>query len=330
VMLISIFGQALNMLLLAVAPTLGWVLVGRILNGATASSAATASAYVADITAPELRARRFGQMGAAFSFGMLIGPAVGGFLGDIDIRLPFLVAAGMAGANGLYGYFVLPESLPAERRLPVFDWSRANPLGSLRLLRSHRDLFPLAGVYFLTQLPYQVLFHVSVLYTTWRYHWSLSVLGLTYVVSGMLGLLTQSLVVGAVVDRIGERGALLVGAGAGVLGFTLYGLAPTGALYLASMPVFALLSLALPSLNGLMSRRVGPGEQGRLQGANQAMQGLCACIGPSIFGLTFAWAVRHDASLHMPGLAHLLAAAIVGCALLLALRVARPAAATPT
>ncbi len=328
VMLISIFGQAANMLLLAFAPTLTWVLIGRLLNGATASNQSTAAAYVADVTPPDRRARSFGLVGSAFSFGMLIGPAVGGFLGDIDIRLPFLVAAGLTLVNAIYGVFVLPESLPPERRLARFDWRRANPLGSLQLIRSRPELTRLAGVYFLTQLPYQVLFHVSVLYVTWRYHWSLGFLGMTYILSGTLGFLVQSTLVGAAVERFGERGALLIGCGAGMLGFGLYGLAPVGWLYLAAMPVFALLSLAPPSLNGLMSAHVSPSEQGRLQGANQAMMGLCACIGPSVFGLAFAWAIEHDATVHLPGLAHLMAASLVGCAFLMALRFARPAAAT--
>ncbi|MDO8377665.1 TCR/Tet family MFS transporter [Phenylobacterium sp.] len=330
VLLISLFGLAIDFMFMAFAPNLAWLFVGRVLNGLTAASFSTANAYVADVTPPQERAKAFGWMGSAFSFGFLVGPALGGFLADFDLRLPFLVAGGLTAINWIYGYFVLPESLPAEKRTTSFDWKRANPVGSLTFLRAHGDLLGLAGVGFLFQLAHTVLPSIFVLYSGYRYGWSPGIIGLTMMATGLLGVTVQTLLVGPVVSRIGERGALLLGAAGGCVGFALYGFAPTGWFYIASAPVFAVMSFLQPGLQGLMTRRVGPTHQGQLQGANQSLQGIASVIGPAIFGMTFAWSLQHEAILHAPGLAIYLAAFLMLMALLLGVRVAHaPAAATP-
>jgi len=172
VMLLSIFGLGIDFLFMAFAPTLGWLLVGRVLNGLTAASNATSGAYVADITPPERRAKNYGLLGSAFNFGFLIGPALGGYLADINLRLPFLVAAGLALANAVYGLVFLPESLPPERRAESLDWRKANPIGSLRFLQSHDELLGLAAIAFLFQFAVFVLPAIFVLYVGYRYHWS--------------------------------------------------------------------------------------------------------------------------------------------------------------
>jgi DHA1 family tetracycline resistance protein-like MFS transporter len=341
VLLLSLFGLGADFLLMALAPSLAWLLVGRVLNGMTAASFSTASAYVADITPPEGRAKAFGFMGSAFSFGFLIGPVLGGVLGDLslrmpdlvigawtvdmDLRLPFFVAAALTLVNFVYGLIVLPESLPPEKRAAAFDWRKANPVGALKLLRSHADLVRLAGVGFLFQLAHTVLPSIFVLYVGYRYNWSPSTMGLTMGLTGILGIAVSIFLVGPVVKRIGEKGALLVGCLFGCLGFIIYGFAPTGLWYLIGTPVFALMGLVQPGLMGLMTRRVGPTEQGQLQGANQSLQGIASIAGPAIFGLTFAWSVDHDSSFHLPGLAIWLAAAM----LLTAFVIARKAASEP-
>lgn len=341
VLLLSLFGLGVDFLLMALAPSLAWLLVGRVLNGMTAASFSTASAYVADITPPEGRAKAFGFMGSAFSFGFLIGPVLGGVLGDLslrmpdlvigawsvdmDLRLPFFVAAALTLVNFVYGLIVLPESLPPEKRAAAFDWRKANPVGALQLLRSHADLVRLAGVGFLFQLAHTVLPSIFVLYVGYRYNWSPSTMGLTMGLTGILGIAVSIFLVGPVVKRIGEKGALLVGCLFGCLGFIIYGFAPTGLWYLIGTPVFALMGLVQPGLMGLMTRRVGPTEQGQLQGANQSLQGIASIAGPAIFGLTFAWSVDHDSSFHLPGLAIWLAAAM----LLTAFVIARKAASEP-
>ncbi len=323
VLLISLFGLAVDFLFMAFAPTLMWLFVGRIINGLTAASFSTANAYVADVTAPDKRAKTFGIMGSAFSFGFLVGPALGGWLGDFDLRLPFLVAAGLTTLNWIYGLLILPESLPVEKRVTRFDWRRANPIGSLKFLRSHNELLGLATIGFLFQLAHTVLPAVFVLYAGERYGWGTGTIGLTMMATGVIGVAVQLFAVGPVVARIGERGALLLGALGGAAGFALYGFAPTGWAYLASAPVFALLNFLQPGLQGLMTRRVGPHEQGQLQGANQSLQGIASVVGPILFGMVFAWAVDNDATLHMPGLPIYLAAALLVIAFFLGLKVAK-------
>ena len=328
VLLVSLLGLGVDFLFMALAPSLGWLLVGRILNGMTAASFSTANAYVADVTPPDQRAKVFGFMGSAFSFGFLIGPVIGGYLGEIDLRLPFFVAAGLTLINFLYGLFVLPESLPVEWRAARFDWKKANPVGSLKLLRSHGDLLGLASVLFLFQLAQTVLPSIFVLYTGYRYGWTPGFMGLTLGLTGVLGIVVQVFLVGPVVARIGERGSLLAGAFFGALGFAVYAFAPSTGWYLAGAPIFALMGLLVPGLMGLMSRRVEPQAQGQLQGANQSIQGIASMIGPLLFGLTFAWSIRHE-SFHVPGLAIGVASGLLVLALLISLRVARPSGGEP-
>ncbi|WP_374471947.1 TCR/Tet family MFS transporter [Phenylobacterium sp.] len=329
VLLLSLIGLGVDFLFMAFAPTLWWLFVGRVVNGATAASFSTANAYLADVTPPDQRAKVFGWMGSAFSFGFIIGPTLGGALGEFDLRLPFLVAAGLTFANALYGFFILPESLPPERRAKTYDWSRANPLGALRLLRSRTGLLGLAGVGFLFQISHMVLPTIFVLYTTYRYGWSPGVLGLTFLLTGVLGVIVQMFLVGPVVARIGERNAVLLGATCGVLGFAWYGAASTGWLYLLGAPIFAGVGFLMPGLQGLMTRRVQPHEQGQLQGANQSLTGIASVAGPPLFGLVFAWSIRHDATLHAPGLAIYLAAGMLAGAFALALGVAKAPDAQP-
>jgi DHA1 family tetracycline resistance protein-like MFS transporter len=294
-----------------------------VINGMTAARFSTAAAYVADVTPPDQRAKTFGWMGSAFSFGFLVGPALGGLLAQQSLRLPFFVAAALTAVNWLYGLLVLPESLPPERRIARFEWRRANPVGSLNFLRRHAELLPLAFINFLFYLAQNVLPSIFVLYAGYRYHWSPLVMGLTLMGTGALGVAVQLLLVGPVVARVGERGTLLLGALGGAIGFALYGFASTGWFYLASAPVFALMNLMQPGLQGLMTRRVGPQEQGQLQGANQSLQGIGSILGPMIFGTLFAWAVRNDATLHAPGLPIFLAAGLLLIAFTVGLRVHR-------
>lgn len=323
VLLISFFGLAVDFMFMAFAPTLWWLYVGRILNGMTASSFSTAGAYLADVTPPEKRAKSFGMLTSAFSFGFIIGPTIGGVLGEHNLRLPFLAAGAITAVNWLYGLLILPESLAPERRLARYEWRRANPVGSLGLLRSHPGLLGLASVGFLFQLSQVVLPTVFVLYTTYRYGWTPQVLGLTFLLTGVLGVIVQMFLVGPIVGRLGERRTLLVGAAVGAAGFVWYGWAPTGWIYLAGAPIFAFSNLTMPGLQALMTRRIPPHQQGQLQGANQSLQGIASIVGPMIFGETFAWSLRHDATLHSPGLAIYLAGGLMVCALAVALRTAR-------
>lgn len=325
ILLVSMFGLFVDFLFMAFSPNLYWLYAGRILNGATAASFSTANAYVADITPPERRARNFGVLGSAFGFGFMIGPTIGGVLGEHNLRAPFIAAAALTFLNFLYGLIVLPESLPPERRAAELPWRRANPVGSLAFLREHGELVWLALVSFLSQLAQVVLPTIFVLYCGYRYGWTPAILGFTFMASGASMIAVQMFLVGPIVGRIGERGAVLLGAAMAALGFTIYGLAPNGIIYLIGVPVFAFMGVMAPGLQGLMTRRVGAQHQGQLQGAIQSLQGVASMVGPGVFGLTFAWLVRRDASLHLPGGAILIAAALMALAFVISLRAAKPA-----
>lgn len=321
VLLLSIGGLGIDFLFMALAPSLNWLFVGRIINGITAASFSTASAYVSDITPPEKRAEAFGTMGAAFGLGFIVGPALGGLLGDYNMRLPFYVAAVMALLNWLYGFFVLPESLPPEKRSKSFEWSRANPAGALKLLTSHRGLLAFGGIVFLFQLAHNVLPAIFVLYTGFRYNWSPLMVGISLMANGAVTAVVQAGLVGRVVKKLGERGSLLLGLGGGAAGFLLYGLASTPTLFWMTLPVFSFTAFVQPGLMGLMTRRVGPSEQGQLQGANSSIMGLTGLIGPGLFTGTFAWAIRNET---LPGLPLFIAASLMGMAFLWAFLVAKP------
>ncbi|HWD27527.1 MAG TPA: TCR/Tet family MFS transporter [Rhizomicrobium sp.] len=318
VLLISISGLGFDFLFMAFAPSLNWLFLGRLISGATSGVFSTANAYVADITPPEKRAQTFGWMGAAFAIGFLAGPAIGGYLGDINLRLPFLAAAALTLVNALYGLFVVPESLPEHKRTTHFHWRRANPLGSLRLLRSHHELLPLAAVGFLNQLGNMVWPSVFVLYAGYRFHWTPGLTGLFMAGVSIAGVAVQFLIVGPFVRRFGERACMVAGTALPVIGLSWISYAPNGWLYLIGVPFNAFWQLLNPGLQGLMTRRVGPSEQGQLQGANQSLMGMSSVIGPIIYGLPFAWAVRHP-EWHVPGLPFMIAALIMAMCLGIAL-----------
>lgn len=323
VILVSCFGLGLDYVLMALAPNLTWLFVGRVISGITSANVATAFAYIADVTPAEKRAASFGLVGAAFGLGFVLGPAAGGLLGGIDPRLPFWVAAACSLANAMYGLFVLPESLPRQRRA-AFSLRRANPLGSLVLLRSHTRLLGLATVNFLMNLSHVVLPSVTVLYMGYRYGWNETAVGLTLAGVGVCALIVQGGLVRPVVARFGERPALATGLAFGAAGFAVYGLAPTGPLFLVGVPVMSLWGLAGPATQGLMTRLVGPSQQGQLQGANSSIMGITGLIGPGLFTQTFATCIGPRASWHVPGAPFLLAALLMVVATALALRVTRP------
>jgi len=317
IVLVSCFGLGLDYVLMAVAPTLAWLFVGRVISGITASSFVTAAAYIADVTPPERRAAGFGMIGAAFGLGFVLGPALGGLLGAVGLRLPFWVAAGLALANATYGLFVLPESLPPERR-GAFRWRRANPLGALELVRSRTGLIRLAVIFFAYHLAHQVLQSVFVLYGTYRYGWGQQAVGLTLAAVGVLSIVVQGGLVRPIVARFGERRTLHAGLLAGAAGFAGFGLAPTSAVFWAALPVFAVMGLFGPSVQALMSRELPPSDQGKLQGANASLMSLAGIVGPIVFTQVFATFLALEGPWHQPGAPFLLAALVMVAARVIA------------
>jgi DHA1 family tetracycline resistance protein-like MFS transporter len=318
VILLSNFGLGLDYLVMALAPSLGWLFVGRLISGVTAASIPTAMAYITDVTPQEKRAASFGMVGAAFGLGFVLGPAIGGILGGYNPRLPFWAAGAMSLINAMYGLFVLPESLAPESR-GRFSWKRANPVGSLTLLRRHRELLGLGAVLFLSYLTQQSLQSTWVLYLDYRYRWTDRAVGLSLALVGICSATVGAGLVRPIVARIGERKAILIGLAIGWIGFAIFGLAPTGRIFLVGIPIMAAWSLCGPSAQGLMTRHVGHNEQGQLQGSVQCIRGLTALIGPSIFTFVYAAALRPGSHLHLPGAPFLLASAILLSALPLAM-----------
>lgn len=319
VVLLSNFGLALDYVLMALAPSLIWLFIGRVISGITSASVSTAFAYIADITPPERRAAVFGKVGAAFGAGFIVGPAIGGLLGHADPRLPFWVAAGLSFANTLYGLLILPESLPPERRSP-FRWKSANPLGALKLLRTDRVLAGLSIANFVAQLAHVVLPSTFVLYATYRYGWSTRTVGLTLALVGVCAMVVQGAGIGPIVRRIGERRALLLGLGCGAAGFLIFGVAPTGPLFWLGIPVMALWGLAGAATQALMTQLVAPDQQGQLQGATTSVQSVSQLVGPFLFTLIFAYFIGAQAPLKLPGAPFLLASALLVLALVIAAR----------
>ncbi len=315
VVLLSNLGLGLDYVLMALAPNVGWLFAGRTISGITAASFSTATAYIADVSPPEKRAARLGMIGAAFGLGFIIGPAVGGLLGQVSLRLPFWVAASLSLANAAYGFFVLPESLPPERRVKLV-WAKANPLGSITLLRSSRALLGLSGLIFLDYLAHESLPSCFVLYSDFRYGWGAREIGLALAAVGVSTTIVQAALIGPVVKKLGERRALLIGMTFGAVAFMVYGTASRGWGFMMGIPFGALWGLADPPLQSMMTRRVSPTEQGRLQGAIASLRGIGGMIGPIVFTQVFAAAIEAGRPVSWSGAPYVLSAMLlVACAI---------------
>ncbi|MDO1530028.1 TCR/Tet family MFS transporter [Fulvimonas sp. R45] len=332
VILISSFGLGVDFIVMALAPVLWLLFLGRAVSGICAASFSTANAYIADVVPKEKRAAAYGTLGAAFGIGFIVGPALGGFLGHLAIRLPFWVAAGLSLLNFCYGFFVLPESLPKERRSLRFDWRHANPLGSLLLLRRYPQVFGLAAVFFLINLAQFSLNSTYVLYTDYRFGWGPQVVGYTLGLVGLCSGLVQAVLVRRLMPSLGERRMILLGLGLCIGGYALFGLAPHVWLFVLGIPFLCLGGLAGPPAQALVTHQVDPREQGRLQGALTSLASLAGIFGPALFANLFALFISDHAPVrHLPGAAFVLAALLLAAATLVATRATRaaPAHSTP-
>lgn len=310
VILISCAGLAVDYALMALAPNLWWLAVGRLIAGVTSSSFTTIYAYMADITEPAKRARAYGLIGAAFSGGFVLGPVMGGFLGEFGPRVPFWVAGGLSGVAFLYGLFILPESLPVERRMK-FSWRRANPVGAMMMLKRHAELAGLAVVNFLLYFAHHVFSAVFVLYAGLRYGWGPWQVGALLALVGVLDMIVQGVLVGPISKRFGDRATMIFGLFGGTVGIALMGWAPTGVAFIVAMLPNALWGLAMPTLQSLMTRRVGEDEQGQLQGANMSVASIAGVLSPLFFGWIYSISTEADSPIHLPGLAFYLAAIVL-------------------
>ena len=333
VILLSNLGLGVDYVVMAIAPTIPILFIGRLISGATSASFSISGAYVADVTPPEKRAARFGMLGVAFGIGFIVGPAIGGLLGAIDLRAPFWFSAVLSFANFLYGLLILPESLPPERRGP-FRLRAANPIGAMRFLGLRPVLFTLGAVAFFGNLGHDALPNTFVLYATQRFNFDERAIGLSLAIVGVSSLIVQGFVVGRAVAALGEYRALLAGLGLGIAAELLLGLAPTSALFLIGLPIFSFFGLTGASLQSLATREVAANEQGQLQGALSSLRSICTIITPGLYTGTFALFVGPLAGLGVPGAPFLLAAILLASAFAVLARSARalrsPAVARPS
>ena len=324
VVLLSNLGLGLDYLLMAWAPAIGWLFFARIISGLTASSIPTAMAYMTDVTPPEKRAAAFGFVNVAFGIGFVLGPAVGGLLGNADPRLPFWVAGALSMVNALYGLFILPESLDKRHRC-AFSWKRANTVGSLALLKRRRSITGLAAMLVMAYITQQAL-TVFVIYADYRYNWTNGTIGLALAAVGVVAGIYSVLVLKRAIAKVGERGAIVIGLAGGAAGFAMLGIAKTGLLFCIAIPVFNLLALFSPAAQSMMAREVGPSEQGQLQGAITSLRGITGLIGPGLFAYVFSKSVGPNAVMHAPGMPFFVAAGFLLASLIVALRFTGPSA----
>jgi DHA1 family tetracycline resistance protein-like MFS transporter len=342
IILIATAGSAIDYVVMACAPSLGWLFVARTIAGFTAGVFATANAYIVDVTPPEKRAGAFGLLGGAFGIGFVFGPVLGGTLGDNEfwlrhfvitmlgderahwlsqhaLRLPFWVAAGCSATNWLWGFFVLPESLKPENRRD-FSWARANPFGALAALKNFPAVLGLVESYFLLMMAQSVTFSTWALYTDYRYHWSPQMVGFSLMFAGLLAGVFQAVLVRRIVPKLGETRSVLTGLGISCLGYLAYGSATQGWMIFVVIVFVCMAGVAGPALQSYISRHVPPNQQGAVQGVLGGLQSLGMIPGGLLATWSFGWAISPDRSFHVPGLAFYEAAFFVLIALVLVQR----------
>ncbi len=310
VLLFSLFGFGVDYLFLAFAPSFAWLFVGRVISGITGASFTTASAYIADISTPENRAKNFGMLGAAFGIGFIIGPGIGGLLSSLGLRAPFVAAAILTLLNWLYGYFILPESLGKEHRRP-FEWKRANPLGSLLQLRKYPAI---AGLIFSLVLVYLAAHSVQSTwnyFTIYRFNWSRQMVGLSLSVIGVLIAGVQAGLIRIITPRLGDARSIYVGLGLYALGLLLFAFASSSWMMFVFLIPYCLGGIAGPSLQSIMTGQVPSNEQGELQGALTSLISVTSIVGPLMMTSLFAYFTKPDGPYHFPGAAFLAGAILM-------------------
>jgi DHA1 family tetracycline resistance protein-like MFS transporter len=316
----ALAGLGFDYVLLTFAPTIWWLVLGRVVAGVFGATFTPAGAYIADVSPPEKRAANFGLIGVAFGLGFIAGPALGGLLGETNLRLPFMVCAALTFANFLFGLLVMPESLRPENRRAI-DWTQMNPVGALRAVWRYRGVAAMVPVFVAAQLAQQGLQSVWVPYTTYRYGWGVAQIGASLAVVGLLFAISQGALVRPVVARFGEMRTLMIALVVAVLGMLLFGLASQGWMMYAVTAVYCLgLGLLNPAVQGVMSRAVADNEQGLLQGAMASVMTATAIIGPPLANGLFALAISPQAPLTLPGAPFFLGSILCLVALWLASR----------
>ena len=309
ILLMSLLGFGIDYLFLSLAPSIGWLFLGRIIAGVTGASFTTAAAYIADISTNENRAQNFGMIGAAFGLGFILGPTIGGLLGELGDRVPFVVAAGLSLLNALYGYFVLPESLPKENRRK-FEWKRANPLGSLLHLRK----FPGIGGLIISLILVYIAGHAVqsnwTFFTIEKFGWSKKLIGISLGMFGLLIALVQAGLIRIVQPRLGNEKSVYIGLAFYTAGMLLFAFANQTWLMFAFMVPYCLGGIAGPALQAIISGHVPSNEQGELQGALTSLMSATSIVGPPLMTNLFAYFTRPGAPVQFAGAPFLLGAVL--------------------
>ena len=316
---ISLFGFGLNYLLTAWAPTIGWLFLARIFSGITSATTTTGSAYIADVSAPEKRAQNFGLIGAAFGLGFIIGPVIGGFLGEYGLRVPFLAAAGLTFINWLYGFFVLPESLKVENRR-AYSWKRANPLGSLLQLKKYPIIIGLIAALFFVHFASHSTQSIWTYYTMLKFDWSPIMIGWSLGFVGLMVVLVQGVLVRKFIPVIGENKGIYIGLSFYVIGFILFAFASEGWMMFAFCIPYVLSGLSGPSMQSIMTRQVESNAQGELQGAIASVVSLTAALAPPVMTGIFYKFTQDSAPIFFPGAPFILGAILAIVSIVLARR----------
>lgn len=328
ILLLSVFGLAVDYMLMALAPSLLWLFIGRLVAGICGASYTTANAYLADISKPEDRAKVFGMMGAAFGLGFIIGPAIGGLLGEFGPRVPFFVAAGLSILNFIYGYFVLPETLPPDKRRS-FSLARSNPAGTLKVFASYRGVVPLGIVmsgYFMATSVYPAI------WSFWgiaNFGWSEATIGLTLAAFGLAMAITQGMLTGPAVKYLGEWNTVVLALVSSLAASIGYGLAPNLTFVMLLFLVHAPEGFAQPALTALMSREAPDNAQGELQGGIASLQNIAMLIGTFFYAQAFGWFMQPNPIAVSPSAGYFICAALLVITLAYFLTLKRPAPITP-
>jgi MFS transporter, DHA1 family, tetracycline resistance protein len=311
VLLASLFALGIDYLVMGVAPVIGWLFLGRVVAGMAGASFTTAYAYLADVSTPEKRAQNFGLIGAAFGMGFIIGPAIGGLIGTLGPRAPFFAAASLALANTAFGFVALPESLPLASRRP-FQWSRANPLGTLLQLAKYPVVLWMIAAAFFWQLGHQVLPNVWSFYTILKFHWSTAAVGASLAFAGVVMVIGQGVLIRWLIPRVGgDRPAAIFGMVCGAVTYLGYAFATQGWMMYASLLVWLPAAVAYPSLNALMSREIPATAQGELQGGVASLFGLSSILGPPLMTELFDHFTSDRTAYPFPGAPFVAAALLV-------------------
>ncbi len=319
ILLGSLFGFGLDYIFLALAPTLGWLFVGRIIAGVMGASFTTAGAYIADISTPEKRGQNFGIIGAAFGVGFIIGPAMGGLLGEYGPRVPFMAAAVLSLLNFLYGLFILPESLKQENRRP-FEWKRANPVGSLLNLKRYPVVLGLVASLVLIYIAAHAVQSNWSYYTIEKFKWSSAMIGSSLAAVGVLISIVQGGLIRIIIPAWGQKNSLYVGLGLYSIGLVLFAFATEGWMMFVFLVPYCLGGIAGPALQGIISSQVPSNEQGELQGALTSLMSVTSIFGPLLMAQLFSYFTATNAPVYFPGAPMLMGAVLIVISLLLATR----------